>query len=55
MDRRDRENIAGVIAVAAIVALGLWLVHLAAANIKLQNCVFSGRRDCAPIPMNDSR
>jgi hypothetical protein len=53
MDRRDKENIAGLIAIAAIIALSLWLVHLAAANIKMQNCVFSGRRNCNPVPMND--
>ncbi len=55
MDPRDRENIMGVIAVAVIVVLALWLGHLLAASIKMQNCVFSGRRNCNPIPMNDSR
>jgi hypothetical protein len=55
MDRRDKENIVGGIAVAIIIALALWLGHLLAENIKMQNCVFSGRRDCDPVPMNDTQ
>jgi hypothetical protein len=54
MDPRDRQNIAGALTVAVIIALALWLGHLMAANIKMQNCVFSGRRNCNPIPMDDS-
>lgn len=52
MDQRDKQNVAVLAAVAVIVALALWLLHVAADNIKMQNCVFSGRRDCNPIPMD---
>jgi hypothetical protein len=55
MDRRDKENFVGLVAAVGIIVLALWLGHLWAASIKMQNCVFSGRRNCNPIPMNDSQ
>jgi hypothetical protein len=55
MNPRDRQNILAGLAVAVIIGLALWLGHLTAENIKMQNCVFSGRRNCNPVPMDDSR
>jgi hypothetical protein len=42
-----RGNIAAIIAVVVIVALGYWAFHYIDQQRKLQNCLDSGRRDCA--------
>ncbi len=43
----NRGNIAAIIAVVVIAALGYWAFHYIDQQRKLQNCLDSGRRDCA--------
>jgi hypothetical protein len=38
--------------VAALIAAGLWLADTMAEMRKNQDCVLSGRRNCAPIEIN---
>jgi hypothetical protein len=52
---RQRGVILGVVAAVVIVVLGFLLVWKMWQNEKLQECVLSGRRDCAPIDIPDSR
>ena len=42
-----RGNIAAVIAVVVIAALGYWAFNSIDHQRKMQNCLDSGRRDCA--------
>ena len=42
-----RGNIAAIIAVVVIAALGYWAFHYLDQQRKMQNCVDSGRHDCA--------
>ncbi len=42
-----RGNIAAVIAVVVIAALGYWAFDSIDHQRKMQNCLDSGRRDCA--------
>jgi hypothetical protein len=42
-----RGNIAAIIAVVVLAALGYWAFHYIDQQRKLQNCLDSGRRDCA--------
>lgn len=52
MDQREKQNLMVAAAVVVLIALCLWLGHLLEENIRIQNCVFSGRRNCNPIPMD---
>ena len=45
----NRGAIAALIAVILIVAGGLWLSQRLRANAQIQDCVMSGRTNCAPI------
>ena len=42
-----RGNIAAIIAVVVIAALGYWAFHYIDHERKLQNCLDAGRHDCA--------
>ena len=42
-----RGNIAAIIAVVVLAALGYWAFHYIDQQRKMQNCLDSGRRDCA--------
>jgi hypothetical protein len=42
-----RGNIAAIIAVVVLAAIGYWAFHYIDQQRKLQNCLDSGRRDCA--------
>ncbi len=42
-----RGNIAAIIAVVVIAALGYWAFNTIDHQRKMQNCLNSGRRDCA--------
>jgi hypothetical protein len=42
-----RGNIAAIIAVVVLAALGYWAFHYIDQQRKLQNCLDSGRHDCA--------
>jgi hypothetical protein len=41
-----RGNIAAIIAVIVLAALGYWAFHYIDQQRKLQNCLDSGRHDC---------
>lgn len=53
MDENDRGNvrqlIAAVILLAALVGIGLWLSGTLRGASSIQDCVASGRTNCAPI------
>jgi hypothetical protein len=42
-----RGNVAAIIAVVVLAALGYWAFHYIDQQRKLQNCLGSGRHDCA--------
>jgi hypothetical protein len=44
---RGRGNIVAIIAVVVIAALGYWAFNYLDQQRKMQNCLDSGRRDCA--------
>ena len=52
---RRRSFVLALAAVVVIVVLGFFLVWKMWQNEKLQACIMSGRRDCAPIDIPDSR
>jgi hypothetical protein len=41
-----RGNIAAIVAVVVLAALGYWAFHYIDHQRKMQNCLDSGRRDC---------
>lgn len=45
-----RGAITGLIIAAVILAIGLWLAHDLTAASKMQDCLMSGRTNCAVIP-----
>ena len=47
--RRSRVNRAALIAIAAIVLLGVLLMRWLAYEQKLSDCVAASHRDCAPV------
>lgn len=47
--RGGRAKVIALVFVLALAAFSVWLVNWILADVKLQNCVLSGRRDCAPI------
>jgi hypothetical protein len=52
--RRDFANLLAVIVCLVLLIAGYWLInHLSEAK-KLQDCVFSGRRNCGP-PIETTR
>lgn len=44
-----RGALLGALVVLIIVAVGLYLVHVLHRTARLQDCVMSGRTNCAPI------
>jgi len=52
-DHRYRmlSNIIGVALIAILIGTGVWLAHAIADMRKMQDCVLSGRRNCAPIEL----
>jgi hypothetical protein len=46
---RMMVNLAGLLVTAALAIAGVWLALQIADLRKKQDCVFSGRRNCAPI------
>jgi hypothetical protein len=46
---RMMVNLAGLLVTAALAIAGVWLAIQIADLRKKQDCVFSGRRNCAPI------
>jgi hypothetical protein len=56
-DYRHRmfTNIAAFAFVLALIGAGLWLADTMAAMRKNQDCVLSGRRNCAPVEVDRPR
>jgi hypothetical protein len=48
-------NAAALLFVAALIGAGLWLAQSMAELRRNQDCVMSGRRNCAPIEVNKDR
>jgi hypothetical protein len=48
-DRRRRTALIGLVIAAALVLFGWWLARELTSASRLQDCVMSGRRNCAPI------
>jgi hypothetical protein len=46
---RSYANIAGLIAVVVLIALGYWAYSYLDLQRRLQNCLDSGRRNCAQL------
>ena len=49
-DQRGRKNLAGLIVVIVVLAIGIWLAFLLAKNLQEQKCELEGRRNCIPLP-----
>jgi hypothetical protein len=49
-DATGRGNLFALIAVVVLVALGYWAFNYLDQQRKLQNCLDSGRHDCAQSP-----
>jgi len=47
--RRVRSNVAALIFAALLVVVGLYLVRVLAEKSRLEDCLLSGRNNCAPI------
>jgi hypothetical protein len=45
-----RGAIAGLLIAVVMLAIGLWLAHDLTAASKMQDCLMSGRTNCAVIP-----
>ncbi|HEY3639242.1 MAG TPA: hypothetical protein VGK90_13930 [Rhizomicrobium sp.] len=52
---RQRNFVLALLAVIVIVVIGFFLVWKMWQNEKMQECLLTGRRDCAPIDIPDSR
>jgi hypothetical protein len=46
---RIMVNVLGLLAAILLVVAGVWLAVKIADNSKIQDCVLSGRKNCAPI------
>jgi len=51
---RMLTNVIGVALIAILIGTGVWLAHAIADMRKTQDCVLSGRRNCAPIELPSS-
>jgi hypothetical protein len=49
---RNRRNVVGLVVVIVLAGLGWLLIRELQAKSKLEDCLMSGRRDCAPITTN---
>ena len=47
--RRVRSNLAALIFAGLLVVVGLYLVRVLAEKSRLEDCLMSGRTNCAPI------
>lgn len=48
----NRRNVVGLVVVIVLAGLGWLLIRELQAKSKLEDCLMSGRRDCAPITSN---
>jgi hypothetical protein len=53
--RRTLLNIIGVACTLLLIGVGLWLAHALVEMRQIQDCVLSGRTNCAPIEIRTSR
>jgi hypothetical protein len=49
-ERRHRTNMVVLAVAAVIIAAGIYLVFWLAKDLRTQNCMMEGRRDCVPMP-----
>ncbi len=54
MDPEERKNLIVLGAVAGLIALCLFILHLYSRNAALERCVEEGRHDCLQIPAGNS-
>lgn len=56
-DYRQRmiTNVIAFVFIVALIGAGLWLADTMASMRKNQDCVLSGRRNCAPVEVNRDR
>lgn len=47
-ERRRTGALAGLAAALLLIVLGLFLIQVLRANAKLEDCLMSGRMNCAP-------
>jgi len=52
---RMKVNAAAFVVVVVLIGAGLWLAETMAELRKHEDCVLSGRKNCAPIEVNNSR
>jgi hypothetical protein len=52
--RRTLLNVIGVACTVLLIGLGLWLAHTLIGLRAIQDCVLSGRTNCAPIEVHSS-
>jgi hypothetical protein len=48
-NHRPLRNLAALVFLALLVAGGVWLAEVMARQSKLEDCLLSGRTNCAPI------
>jgi hypothetical protein len=48
-DSNRRGAVIGAVAVVALLAIGLFLAHQLSSSARMQDCLLSGRTNCAPI------
>jgi hypothetical protein len=53
--RRIRSNVAALVLAALLVGVGWFLVHQLGKSARLQDCLMSGRTNCAPIEVPANR
>ena len=46
---RWRQTLAGLIAVALLIVVGWWVMSEMQRHREIENCLASGRRNCAPL------
>ena len=51
---RTRVQIVVVTITVVLIGVGIWLAHVISDARKLQDCLFSGRTNCAPVDVDSS-
>jgi hypothetical protein len=52
---RMKVNVAAFVVVVLLIGVGLWLAETMAELRKHEDCVLSGRHNCTPVEVNNSR
>ena len=53
--RRSRTNVAALVLAALLVGVGWFLVRQLGQSARMQDCMMSGRTNCAPIEVPDGK